>query len=72
MAQLHAGLIAQPWRTGRELLERLQAEHPGTGPDGLLRTLQRRLNIWRSEIAHTMGSGALHSRQAESQARVPS
>jgi len=28
--QLHAWFIAEPWRTGRELLERLQAEYPGT------------------------------------------
>jgi hypothetical protein len=65
---LHAWFIAEPWRTGRELLERLQAEYPGTYPDGLLRTLQRRLKIWRSEIAHTMVFGAIHSQHAASQA----
>jgi hypothetical protein len=41
----------EPWRTGRELLERLQAEQPGNYPDALLRTVQRRLKIWRSEQA---------------------
>ena len=50
---------AEPWRTGRELLERLQAEHPGVYPDGQLRTLQRRLKIWRQETAHRMVFGAL-------------
>jgi hypothetical protein len=30
---------AEPERTGRELFERLQAEHPGVYPDGQLRTL---------------------------------
>ena len=50
---------AEPWRTGRELLERLQAEHPGAYPDGQLRTLQRRLKIWRQETAHKMVFGAL-------------
>jgi hypothetical protein len=50
---------AEPWRTGRELLERLQAEHPGVYPDGQLRTLQRRLKIWRQETAHKMVFGAL-------------
>ena len=34
---------AEPWRTSRELFERLQAEHPGLFPDGQLRTLQRRV-----------------------------
>lgn len=32
--------------TGRELLERLQSAHPETYPDGLLRTVQRRLKVW--------------------------
>lgn len=41
----------EPWRCGRELLEKLQAEQPGDYPDGLLRTVQRRLKIWRSEQA---------------------
>jgi hypothetical protein len=50
---------AEPWRTGRELLERLQAEHPGVYPDGQLRTLQRRLKIWRQETAHKMVFGVL-------------
>ena len=56
-AQLHEWFKAEPWRTGRELLRRLQAEHPGTYSDGLLRTLQRRLKIWRSKMAHAMVFG---------------
>ena len=48
---------AEPWRTGRELLERLQAEQPGLYPDGLLRTLQRRLKGWRREVAHRLVFG---------------
>jgi len=44
--QMHAWFNAEPWRTSRELLERLQAQHPGIYPNGLLRTLQRRLKIW--------------------------
>ncbi len=43
---------AEPWRTSRELFERLQAEQPGAYPDGQLRTLQRRLKDWRREMAH--------------------
>ena len=41
----------EPWRSGRELLEKLQAERPDDYPEGLLRTVQRRLKIWRSEHA---------------------
>jgi hypothetical protein len=37
---------AEPEKTGRQLLERLQAEYPGIYPDGQLRTLQRRLKVW--------------------------
>ena len=40
---------AEPWRTSRQLLEQLQEEHPGLYPDSLLRTLQRRVKIWRQE-----------------------
>lgn len=49
----------EPWRTSRELLERLQAEHPGQYPDHLLLTLQRRLKIWRKEKAHAMVFGPM-------------
>jgi hypothetical protein len=48
---------AEPWKTSRELLERLQAEQPGDYPHGLLRTLQRRLKVWRGEAAHKMVFG---------------
>lgn len=50
--QQRAWFDEEPWRTSRELLERLQAEHPEQYPDHLLRTLQRRLKIWRKEKAH--------------------
>lgn len=49
---------AEPWRTSRELFERLQTEQPGVFPDGQLRTLQRRLKEWRREVAHKMVFGA--------------
>lgn len=55
--QLHAWYQAEPWRTGRELMERLQREHPGQYPDKLLRTIQRRLKIWRAEEAHHLVFG---------------
>ena len=66
-ALLHGWFAAEPWRTSRELLERLQAEYPGAYSDRLLRTLQRRVTIWRNEIAHAMVFGAMQSAPAESQ-----
>ena len=57
--QLRAWFEAEPWRTSRELFERLQAERPGIYPDGQRRTLQRRLKLWRREVAHTMVFGAV-------------
>lgn len=50
--QLKRWFEEEPWRSGRDLLEKLQAEQPGGDyPDALLRTVQRRLKIWRSEQA---------------------
>ncbi|MEI8702982.1 hypothetical protein RPG13_31525 [Mesorhizobium sp. ISC15] len=57
--QLRAWFVEEPWRTSRELLVRLQAEQPGQYPDQLLRTLQRRLKIWRKEKAHAMVFGPM-------------
>jgi hypothetical protein len=53
-AELRTWFEAEPWRTGSELLDKLQAEHPGDYPDKLLRTLQRRLKSWRSEQANAL------------------
>jgi hypothetical protein len=58
-AQLHGWFEAEPWRTGRELLERLQDDQPGTYAAGLLRTLQRRLKGWRRDKAHELVFGAM-------------
>ena len=57
-AQLQSWFEAEPWRTSRELFERLQAEQAGAYGDGQLRTLQRRLKGWRREVAHRMVFGA--------------
>ena len=57
--QLRLWFEAEPWRTSRELLERLQADHPGRFPDGQVRTLQRRMKTWRRDVAHTMVFGRL-------------
>ena len=57
-AQLRAWFDVDPSRTGRELLERLQGEHPGCYPDHLLRTVQRRLKVWRGEMARALVFGS--------------
>jgi hypothetical protein len=56
-AQLQAWFLEQPWQTSRQLLDRLQAEVPGTYPDKLLRTLQRRVKQWRRASAHRLVFG---------------
>jgi hypothetical protein len=56
--QLHVWYRAEPWRTGRELTERPQQEYPGEYPDKLLRTIQRRLKIWRAEDAERLVFGS--------------
>lgn len=51
---LKAWFDADPSLTGRQLLDRLQIEHPGIYPDGLIRTVQRRLKIWRRDRAKAL------------------
>ena len=55
--RLRGWFEAEPWRTSRQLLERLQAECPGRYPDKLLRTLQRRVKVWRHERVHDLVFG---------------
>jgi hypothetical protein len=55
--ELRTWFEAEPWRTSRELLERLQVKHPGVYPDQQLRTLQRRVKAWRRELAQKMVFG---------------
>ena len=57
--QLRDWFEAEPWSTSRQLLEKLQAAHPGEYPDNLLRTLQRRVKVWRREKATEMVFGEL-------------
>ncbi len=52
--QVLAWLQDEPDRNGIELLCRLQDEHPGHFSDGQLRTLQRRLNLWRRAAARKL------------------
>jgi hypothetical protein len=55
---LRALFDADMAQTGRELLTKLQFAHPEAYPDGLLRTVQRRLKIWRAAIARELVFGA--------------
>jgi hypothetical protein len=54
--------MAEPWRTAREFLDRLQKEYPQVYQDGHLRTLQRRLKVLRRQAAHSLilGPMSLH------------
>ncbi len=47
-------LDAEPARTAKELFRRLQSQNIGTFPDSQLRTLQRRVKEWRSEMARQL------------------
>ena len=67
-ALLREWFEAEPWRTSRELFERLQDRHPGTFPDGQLRTLQRRVKGWRHELAHQMVFGTNAAGEASGRA----
>lgn len=53
-AQIHAWFEAEPERTGKELFQRLQAQHPNVFPDGQLRTFQRRIKEWRRAAARQL------------------
>lgn len=55
-------LDERPEVAAKDLFLRLQQEHPGTYPDGQLRTLQRRVKQWRQEMAKRLifGTEAEH------------
>jgi hypothetical protein len=70
--QLRSWFEAEPWRTSRELLERLQDEQPGMFPDGQLRTLQRRMKDWRREKARDLVFGlGVDQTASHGQAQIP-
>ena len=56
---LKACFEADPSVTGRQLLDRLQVAHPDAYPDYLVRTVQRRLKIWRRESARALVLGCI-------------
>jgi hypothetical protein len=61
-------LEAEPGSTAKELLGRLQVEHPDQYPDRLLRTLQRRVKAWRKAGARRL---VLGDRNATSTGAIP-
>ena len=56
--QIESWFAAEPWRTAREFLDRLQVEHPQLYRDGHLRTLQRRLKVLRRRAAQSLVLGS--------------
>ena len=62
-------LEVDPDQTGRDLFERLQHQRPGVYPNGELRTLQRRLKEWRSQMARKLVFGVRQSAVGPSVAR---
>lgn len=62
---LRAWFEADPAQTGRALLLRLQQSYPDTYPDALLRTVQRRLKLWRGEVASRLVFGISDQRPPE-------
>jgi hypothetical protein len=55
---IRSWLEAEPDRTAKALLWRLQNEQPGVFADGLLRTMQRRVREWRVAAAKRLVFGA--------------
>lgn len=49
-AELYQWFLAAPESTAKALLQRLQAQNPDSYPNHLLRTLQRRVLIWRRQV----------------------
>jgi len=62
-------LQEEPDATAKSLLERLDKKYPGQYPEGLLRTLQRRVRDWRRVTARDLVHGR---QQAEATAQTPS
>jgi hypothetical protein len=70
--EVKAWLRSDPAVPAKELFHRLQARYPNKFPDNQLRTLQRRVAVWRSDIAHNLvfasrNAVALHTLHGEHQ-----
>lgn len=51
--EVAAWLAASPERTAKSVFAELQRRYPGQFPDGQLRTLQRRVQVWRTDALRT-------------------
>ncbi len=71
--QLRAWFDEAPDRTARELLDRLRGCRPGSYGEAQLRTLQRRLKLWRGEAARQLvfGASAAVGEQAGAATKMP-
>ena len=68
-------LEAEPDRTAKELLARLQTEGPDEFADGQLRTLQRKMKTWRAASARRLlfsGEELMDSKPADPKTSEPS
>ena len=70
-SDLKAWLKADPGVTGRQLLDRLQEADPETHPDTLIRTVQRRLKLWRRERAKALVLGPSATAEADAELNRP-
>lgn len=57
---LRQALLAAPGRTAKSLFQEVQERFPGQYPDRLLRTLQRRVKIWRQQVIIEFDDTLLH------------
>lgn len=57
---LQQALLAAPGRTAKSLFQEVQERYPGQYPDRLLRTLQRRVKIWRKQVVIEFDDTLLH------------
>lgn len=58
--EVAAWLAAQPERTAKSIFVALQQRYPGQFPDVPLRTLQRRVQVWRADALLTFDDQWLH------------
>ena len=64
--QLLLWLEADPDQTSDALFDRLRCSYPGVYPAGQLRTLQRRVKDWRSQMARSLVFGLQEPTAVES------
>lgn len=58
--ELYQWFLAAPERTAQSLLQELQTCYPDHYPDALLRTLQRRVRLWRRQTILAFDDHLIH------------